>query len=265
MQVNKDWLDLIRHADKCHAIIRAIDSYKATAEYVRKKGSGSNLLTSSSQSGSTEIGQKKRPLDASATTTDVQEHTSHIKKMRLGSETSEPHLAGSDHCSSSSGSNCLPTFSLTRPIVGVVPPTRPIAAVVPPTRPIAAEVPPTRPIAAEVPPTRPIAAEVHPTRPIAAEVLRHTHHNRKLPAVATTEELDCNAYNPSPPVSAPPKSEREWRLHGGPRSRVAHQDAESIQKRRNIMAASSKWPEPPQTRTDKKKKNIREILSSTMQ
>jgi len=248
MQVNKDWLDLIRHADKCHAIIRAIDSYKATAEYVRKKGSGSNLLTSSSQSGSTEIGQKKRPLDASAATTDVQEHASHIKKKRLGSETSEPHLVGSDHgqtemlCSSSSGSNCLPTFSLTRPIVGVVPPTRPIVAVVPPTRPIAAEVP--------------------PTRPIAAEVLRHTLHNCKLP---TTEELDCNAYIPSPPVSAPPRSEREWRLHGGPRSRVAHQDAESIQKHRNIMAASSKWPEPPQARTDKKKKNIRELLSSTMQ
>ena len=251
MQVNKDWFDLIQHARQCHAIIRTrdSDSYQATATCIRKHHGRANLLTSTDPKvnpgskdsslagskysslaagstisfppGSTEMEQRKHPLDA----TDVQEHNFHIKKKRLDSGSSEHHLGlvGSDYgqpevscCSSSSGSNFPPTFS--------------------------------------------------PTKPTAAEVLRHVGH--ALPTVAelsTTEKLDCTAFNPSLRVSVPPTCEKEWKPHGGPRNRVAHQDSETIQKRRNMMIATAKRLDPAQPRTDKKKKNIRDLLSGTKQ
>ena len=84
-----------------------------------------------------------------------------------------------------------------------------------------------------------------------------------LAGPSTSGELDYHACFPAPPPSVLPRCDREWRPHGGPRKRVAHQDTTTIQKCRSVVAASNKWHEPPQPRSDtqkKRKKSLRDDL-----
>ena len=236
---------------------------------------------SSSLSGSTETWQRKRPAHTSdSDSADVQDHLSSVKRRRPNCETGrsrEGSLLSQSHplLVSASAKNLQQQERLYSREVSTDTENRPSTeetATLPHPTAHGNPVCTTNSDNVEPPQVSHGSSCVRSSHPLtfsptkhAAQVLGDCIPSFPSPVAgpSTSRELDYKACFPAPPPSVLPKCDRDWRPHGGPRKRVAHQDTTTIQKCRSVVATTNKWPEPPPPRSDtqkKRKKSLRDDL-----